>query len=109
MHTYNGAPPDSCKCGRCGGFPKEPNKKLVRLAEVVRQHFDAPVYVSSGVRCEAHNAAVGGVINSRHLDGDAMDYRVEGKTSAQVLTYVKTLPIRYAYAIDENYVHMDVR
>ena len=22
----------SCKCGRCGGFPAEPDKKLVRLA-----------------------------------------------------------------------------
>ena len=99
----------ACKCGRCGGFPKEPNKKLIRLAEVVRQHFDAPVYISSGVRCEAHNAAVGGKINSRHLGGDAMDYRVEGKNAAQVLTFVQTLPVRYAYAIDENYVHMDVR
>lgn len=38
-----------------------------------------------------------------------MDFRVKGKTSAQVLTYVKTLPIRYAYAIDGNYVHMDVQ
>lgn len=99
----------ACKCGRCGGFPKEPNRKLVRLAEVVRQHYDAPVYISSGVRCPQHNAAVGGKVNSRHLSGNAMDYRVEGQTSAQVLTFVQTLPVRYAYAIDGSYVHMDVR
>lgn len=98
----------ACKCGRCGGFPAEPDKKLVRLAEVVRQHYDAPVYISSSVRCPRHNAAVGGKVNSRHLSGNAMDYRVEGQTSAQVLTFVQTLPIRYAYAIDESFVHMDV-
>lgn len=99
----------ACPCGRCGGFPAEPEQKLVRLAKVVRQHFDAPVYISSGVRCQAHNDELrGSAKNSRHLYGKAMDYRVEGQTSAQVLTFVQTLPIRYAYAIDDRYVHMDV-
>jgi acyl dehydratase len=37
-----------------------------------------------------------------------MDFRIEGKTSAQVLAYVQQQPeIRYAYAIDSQYVHMD--
>ena len=97
-----------CPCGCCGCFPKEPDQKLVRLAEGVRQHFDAPVYVSSGVRCQQHNAAVGGVANSRHLMGKAMDFRVEGQRSDLVLDHVKKLPVRYAYAIDGSYVHMDV-
>jgi uncharacterized protein YcbK (DUF882 family) len=65
--------------------------------------------VSSGVRDSRHNAAVGGVSNSRHLKGKAMDFDVEGKTSDQVLTYVQKQPeIRYAYAIDGDYVHMDI-
>ncbi len=58
-----------CPCGACGGFPAEPEEALVRLAEQVRGAFDAPALVSSGVRCPAHNAAVGGVKNSRHLLG----------------------------------------
>lgn len=99
----------ACRCGRCGGFPAEPEAALLRIAEEVRTHFDAPAIVSSGVRCPAHNAAVGGVVGSRHLAGKAMDFRVEGKTAPEVLEYVQKQPgIRYAYAIDSNFIHMDV-
>ena len=101
-----------CKCGGkyCGGFPAEPAKKLVQLADRVREHFGAPAIVSSGVRCETHNANVGGSFTSRHMLGLAMDFCIKGKTAAEVLAYVQTKPeVRYAYAIDSNYVHMDVK
>ena len=99
----------ACKCGKCGGFPVEPHEKLVRAEDKVRDHFGSPAHNSSGIRCETHNANVGGVANSRHLYGKAVDFRVDGKSAAQVLEYVQKLPeIRYAYAIDSNYVHMDV-
>lgn len=99
----------ACKCGKCGGFPAQPEERLVRTADRLRKNFDAMVMISSGVRCVSHNANVGGVANSRHLTGKAMDFRVEGKSAAQVLSYVNQQPeIRYAYAIDSNFVHMDV-
>ena len=100
-----------CKCGGkyCNGFPVEPSEKLVRLAEKVREHFDAPVIVSSGIRCETHNANVGGVSGSRHKYGTAMDFRVKGKTGEHVLAYVLEQPeTNYAYNIDGTYIHMDV-
>ena len=97
-----------CPCASCGGFPAEPAEKLVHLAEQVREHFGSPADVSSGVRCPRHNAEVGGVWNSLHLTGRAMDFRVRGKTAAEVLSYVKTLPVHYAYAIDDRFVHMDI-
>lgn len=100
-----------CKCGGkyCNGFPVEPSEKLVRLAEKVRKHFNAPAIVSSGVRCETHNANVGGVSGSRHKYGTAMDFRVQGKTGEQVLAYVLAQPeTNYAYNIDGTYIHMDV-
>ena len=100
-----------CKCGGkyCTGYPKEPQRLLVESADDVREYFDAPITVSSGLRCTTHNANCGGVSNSRHLSGKAMDFCVKGKTANQVLVYVRTLPnIRYCYAIDNNYVHMDI-
>lgn len=99
-----------CKCGGkyCDGFPAQPEEKLVRIADRVRSHFGAPAIVSSGVRCETHNGVVGGAAASRHITGKAMDFCVKGKTAAQVLDFVKTQDVRYAYAIDGNYVHMDV-
>lgn len=99
-----------CKCGRyCDGFPVEPVQLLVEQAVIVREHFGVPVHVSSGVRCEQHNTNVGGVDGSRHKNGKAMDFRVEGQSAKTVLNFVKTIPeIRYCYAIDGSYVHMDV-
>lgn len=100
-----------CKCGGkyCGGFPAQPREELVRLADRVRSHFGAPMTVSSGVRCITHNAAVGGAVASRHMAGKAMDFTVRGRSAAEVLAYVQTQPeVRYCYAIDENYVHMDI-
>lgn len=100
----------ACKCGEyCDGFPVEPNKQLVAAADRVREHFGSAAIVSSGVRCKQHNENVNGVENSRHLFGKAMDFRVSGKTAQQTLAYVQTLPeIRFAYAIDKKYVHMDI-
>lgn len=104
-----------CKCGGkyCGGFPAEPEEKLVRLAERVREHFGQPVTVSSGLRCPTHNAIEGGVANSRHITGKAMDFTVRGVSGAVVLAYCQGLinagELRYAYRIrDSDFVHMDV-
>lgn len=100
-----------CKCGGkyCNGFPAEPNKVLITVADRVRAHFGKPMTVNSGVRCEAHNAAVGGVANSRHKLGKAMDFKISGKPADEILAFVKQQPeIRYAYAINSKSVHMDV-
>lgn len=100
----------ACKCGRfCDGFPAEPERKLVEIADGVREHFGAAAIVTSGVRCARHNANVGGVSNSRHLNGKAMDFRVSGRSAAELLCYVNQIPeIRYAYAIDSQHIHMDI-
>lgn len=99
----------ACKCGKCGGFPTEPDRALVQLADDVREHFGAPMIPSSGVRCAAHNANVGGVSGSRHLSGKALDFCIRGKSAAQILAFVQRDPrTRYAYAIDTSFVHMDV-
>jgi hypothetical protein len=38
-----------------------------------------------------------------------MDFSVQGRSAGEVLAAVNRLPgVRYAYAIDENYVHMDI-
>ena len=99
-----------CPCGKCGGFPVEPEERLVRLADKGREHFGAPATVSSGVRCQAHNDELpGSVKNSYHLRGKAMDFCVQDVSGAELLAYVKQLPIHYAYQIKgSDFVHMDV-
>ena len=66
-----------CPCGRCGGFPVEPQESMVRAVDEIRHRLGVPVSVvdggGSGVRCASHNAEVGGVANSQHLFGLAAD------------------------------------
>lgn len=98
-----------CKGKFCSGFPAEPAEKLVRLAEQLREELGQPILISSGVRCPAHNRAVKGVENSRHLQGKAMDFMSPNDTAETLLAKVRALPgVRYAYAIDSRYVHMDI-
>lgn len=99
----------ACSCGRCGGFPVEPTERLMRLADRVRQEAGRPMIPTSTVRCKAHNAEVGGVSNSRHLYGKAMDFSISGWNAERSLALVKKQKeLRYAYAIDETHVHIDV-
>lgn len=100
----------ACKCGRyCNGYPAQMQRGVVELADRARDELKGVGFVSSRLRCPQHNAKVGGVSNSRHLSGKAIDLRVEGKSARQTLAWVQKQPqVRYAYAIDANYVHMDV-
>lgn len=98
-----------CSCGKCGGFPAEPSEKLMRLADRVREAAGRPMLPTSTVRCRTHNAEVGGVGNSRHLTGNAMDFCIPGLTSRQILSLVRAQKeTAYSYAIDGTHVHMDV-
>lgn len=99
----------ACPCGRCGGFPVEPAEKLMRLADAVREDAGKPMVPTSTVRCDAHNAEVGGVWNSRHLLGHAMDFRIPGLSAAEMLSIVRQQKnVVYCYAIDAQHVHMDI-
>ena len=86
-----------CRCGEyhepyCDGFPAEPDQILVELADDIRKDFGAPGYRSSGLRCQRHNSDEGGVANSRHLRGKALDFRIEGVSGEALLERAKKDP-----------------
>ena len=100
----------ACKCGRyCDGYPAQMQRGAVDLADRAREELKGVGFISSGLRCPQHKANVGGVSDSQHLSGKAIDMRIEGKSARQTLVWTQKQPeVRYAYAIDPNYVHMDV-
>jgi zinc D-Ala-D-Ala carboxypeptidase len=52
-------------------------RRLAAQMEVVRKHLGGlPMMISSGYRCPALNAAVGGAANSDHVKGLAVDFIV---------------------------------
>lgn len=99
-----------CKCGRyCDGYPAQMQKDAVLVADRARAHFGKPGHVSSGLRCRQHNLNVGGVANSQHQYGEAVDLRIEGVGAGTLLAYLEQQPeVRYAYQIDGSHVHFDI-
>lgn len=110
-----------CPCGKCGGFPVEPNHDLVLELEAMRKAFGRPIIVvppdghsgGSGVRCRAYNATLSGsASNSRHMDGKAADFSAPGVSASTIETYLTNLKntgkIRYWYRISAGSYHMDV-
>lgn len=110
-----------CPCGKCGGFPVEPNHQLVLLVEEMRKSFGRPIIIvppdghsgGSGVRCQRYNDSLkGSAPNSRHVQGKAVDFSSPGTPTATIEAYLTKLKnagkIRYWYRISAGSYHMDV-
>lgn len=64
-----------CKCGgkHCNGYPAEIDMTMVGYADEIRHRLGKPLNVNSGMRCSVWNQIQGGVSNSQHLYGTAVD------------------------------------
>ncbi|MGV8905543.1 MAG: D-Ala-D-Ala carboxypeptidase family metallohydrolase [Acetobacterium sp.] len=62
-----------CEERYCNGFPHEMNRELIKRLEAVRQELNTAIIVTSGVRCQTRNQEVGGIPESKHLIGHAVD------------------------------------
>lgn len=93
--------------------------ELVRVLQLIRNHFGRPVSLNSAYRTESHNRAVGGVKNSFHVQGLAADFRVADRTVESVFAAIDGGKVRgidpskiglgmYA-AARHRFVHIDVR
>lgn len=110
-----------CKCkDSCTGYPQVIDTQLLINLQALRDAFGTLI-VTSCLRCEAHNKAVGGASSSRHVSGKAADIKCPTTLSEagrkSVMDYWKALSkYRYTYCnIGGNYpnmgtsVHVDVK
>ena len=103
-----------CRCGEyhapyCDGFPVLPDRTLLELVDDLRNNAGRPGHRSSGIRCYQHNIDQGGVADSRHLKGKALDFYIEDMTGNQLLKAAQADPrTRHAYIIEGQWVHVDV-
>lgn len=100
-----------CKCGGqyCNGYPAEMQEAVVKIADAARAHFGKPAHVVSGLRCKKWNAHEGGVANSQHMYGEAVDLRIDGVSAEELRQFVSTQPgHRYSYCINSTNVHFDI-
>ena len=78
----------ACRC--CGKYITPPDE-LLQVLEQIRHAYSAPVVITSGYRCPAHNKNVGGATHSRHIVGDAVDIKVSNVDAIDVYATADTL------------------
>ena len=81
------------------GINNKPNaQQMINLVylcayvlEPLRVAMKEPIKIGSGFRCEALNKAVGGVSNSQHMNGQAVDLCIDGdiKKGKKWFEYIK--------------------
>lgn len=100
----------NCACG-CGFKPKD--SALWFLESLAREYnakFQKELYVTSGARCFAHNADVGGKPNSAHTNGLAFDVAFANSSECFVLIAhlfkmgVPRIGINFA----KSFIHFDI-
>lgn len=64
-------------------------KLIENLLDPIRKMWGAPIYVNSGFRTARLNKAIGGAINSEHLNGCAADIRaVDIRDNGELFTRI---------------------
>ena len=98
----------TCKCGKCGQGFGQMDEKLLSMLDTLRERVGIPLVLSSAFRCEAHNLAVGGVKNSTHTKGKAVDIKcLDSHTRFKLLKAAFEIGFRRIEP-RETWVHLDV-
>ena len=71
------------------------------VLQPLREKLGKPMIITSGFRCAKLNKLVGGVSNSQHLWGQAVDFVVNGMTPEQVVEAVKNSDIEFDQCLNE--------
>lgn len=83
------------------GISNMPPQKIIdclkiaaqKVFEPIRNHFGVPIFVSSAYRSPELNKAIGGSSTSQHMQGEAFDIDMDGRstkvTNAAIFHYIK--------------------
>lgn len=98
VYTKNFKPEEfRCPCGHCTGYPTWMRVNELKHIQSIRDHYDRPMTITSGLRCEFGNEKVGGSSTSGHLKGKACDFYAKGVTDSvpnrnKALVWIKRQP-----------------
>ena len=96
----------SCFCG-CGFDTAD--IEIVKVLQEIRDHYDKPLRITSGCRCERHNVKVKGHYNSAHKRGAAVDFYVEGVEPEKIYKLLDTwFPNKYKLGDGDTFTHFGI-
>ena len=67
----------------------------------LREKIKKPIIITSGYRNSEVNKLVGGVANSQHTKGQAVDFVISGMTVEQIINFIKANNIKFDECINE--------
>lgn len=77
------------------------------VLQPLRDFFNVPLYINSGFRCPALNAAVKGAKNSRHLYGQAADFTtMSADMDDEIFEYIAKNMDFYQVIRYDNFIHV---
>lgn len=94
-----------CNCG-CGMNSMSP--RLVRMINEIEEQISDSLRITSAYRCEAYNSIVGGVPNSSHTLGLAVDIAVYGNTERYRIIKIAKRNGFKRIGISKNFIHLDI-
>jgi len=95
------------------------NDKVVIALQAIRDYYNVPIKVNSTFRTFSNNEAVGGLVNSQHLLGNAIDFSfmtvsMTNKYNSDILSRgilfnkLRSMGVT-GFGIYSNFHHIDVR
>lgn len=95
----------TCSCG-CNELIV--NHGFIKKIEDIREFLGFPFVVNSFYRCEKYNKQIGGVKNSYHLLGRAMDIKASGERAYRIIEVASDFGFR-GIGVYPTFVHLDDR
>lgn len=100
----------SSKDGKDSPYPMVVKMALLELCNEIRSAFGKPILVNSGYRSPEHNAKVGGVPNSYHVQGLAADIRPKDlKDLPRLQRICEEVNLFGGTGLYDTFVHVDAR
>jgi uncharacterized protein YcbK (DUF882 family) len=102
----------ACRGDNCCGHSAPIDPDLIAALQLLRDRIARPLTITSGFRCNRHNAAVGGADNSLHTLGMAADVIPPENMSPEQMAVIAEEIDRFkngGIGIYPKWVHLDVR
>jgi uncharacterized protein YcbK (DUF882 family) len=96
-----------CGCGLCNI-----SDELLDILQSMRDEIKIPIDISSGFRCKEYNFRVGGVENSQHILGTAVDILTNKYTATEYAKLLKAVFTRdkiKGLGFGKGFLHIDIR
>ena len=92
------------------GIDNNPSNEIIKnlqtvarkICQPIRNHFDRPVYITSGYRSETLNKSIGGSSTSQHVFGQAADMEIPGISNYDMAIWIRD-NLDFDQLILENY------